>query len=45
MYPYTCDISASMHVTQRAQSFYILASAAQLTIQSFSLSPLCLCGE
>ncbi len=31
---------------QRAQSFILLtAPAALLTIQSFSLCPLCLCGE
>ncbi len=38
-----------MHFTteaQRAQSFILLtAPAALLTIQSFSLCPLCLCGE
>ena len=37
MYPYIFDISASMHVAQRAQSFCFLLTAptAQLTIKGF----------
>ena len=44
MYPYICDISASMHVAQRTQrnTFYISCAAGA---PKKPLCSLCLCGE